>query len=598
MRIRSSVAAGLGLVWAVAAQAQDTREADLAAARAVFERNLAAIANEDAAGYLDCYWTDESLTRNGPGGPSSGYAEWAKSVGGGWPEVFEGADLKLTWLRPSFVYGSYRYRVRFNGAEQTGISERVFLNTESGWKIAVTTAFPDPGGTPPPPLALTGATLIDGTGADPVPGAVVLVRNGVIECAGDCDVPDGVRTVDVSGSWIVPGLIDSHVHFSQSGFADGRPDALDLRARYPYAETERGLREHPERFFRAYLGSGVTTVFDVGGYPWTVALREAHATDLEAPRIRAAGPVVSTIDHWLNLPGERQILYAAGAAAVDEEVAYLATLGVDAVKFWYIPGTRDATVLDSLLYRAGAQARARGLPLIVHATGLHEAKVAVAAGARLLVHGVDDLPVDDAFLAAARDSGVIYCPTLVVRDGYRRLFDEAVRGARPELDDPIGVVDSLTLARTLTLAVSGEFRDDAALRATLERLTESTGRALRTSQANLVRVYAAGVPIALGTDAGNPLTLHGVSVFAELESMQEAGLSPSACLIAATAGAARAAGVADVAGTLEPGKSADLVVLARDPLADIANLRSLTRVMRGGELRPVTEFASRVGGQR
>src|SRR5262249_44188161 len=110
--------------------------------------------------------------------------------------------------------------------------------------------------------ALTGATLIDGTGAPPVPGATVVVRDGKIDCAGkDCKVPKGAAATDLTGSWIAPGLIDAHVHFGQTGWADGRPDAFDVRDRYPYEKVASDLARHPERFLRTQLCSGLTAVF-------------------------------------------------------------------------------------------------------------------------------------------------------------------------------------------------------------------------------------------------------------------------------------------------------------------------------------------------
>jgi imidazolonepropionase-like amidohydrolase len=99
---------------------------------------------------------------------------------------------------------------------------------------------------------------------------------------------------------------------------------------------------------------------------------------------------------------------------------------------------------------------------------------------------------------------------------------------------------------------------------------------------NLRRVHAAGIPLVMGTDAGNPLTLHGPAVYREMEAMAAAGLSPMEVLVASTRNAARAMGREDF-GTLEVGKIADLVVLDRDPLADIANVRSVRLVVRGGE---------------
>ena len=116
----------------------------------------------------------------------------------------------------------------------------------------------------------------------------------------------------------MPGLVDAH----------GRPDALDLRSLYPYEEAERRLREHPERFHRAWLACGVTAVFDVGGYPWTLAMARAAEATTEAPHVAAAGSLLSTVDHWLNLAAERQFIYLADSATAVEGVRYLASLGV------------------------------------------------------------------------------------------------------------------------------------------------------------------------------------------------------------------------------------------------------------------------------
>jgi len=110
--------------------------------------------------------------------------------------------------------------------------------------------------------------------------------------------------------------------------------------------------------------------------------------------------------------------------------------------------------------------------------------------------------------------------------------------------------------------------------------------------ANLKSVSDAGITVAMGTDAGNPLTLHGQSIYAEMEAMQAAGLMPMEVLVAATRGGSRAMGVDKVTGTLEKGKSADLIVVGADPSRDIANLRKLRFVMRAGALYPMAELAA------
>src|SRR5262249_14364312 len=182
--------------------------------------------------------------------------------------------------------------------------------------------------------------------------------------------------------FVVPGLIDTHVHFSQTGWVDGRPDALDLRDEFPYEQVAARLREHPEGFKRAYLASGVTSVFDVGGFAVTVAMAQLAKANTGATHVSAAGPLLSTLDFWLNLPAERQFMYLADSSAAVQGVRYLKSIGAAAVKVWFIvrPGMDFAAMTRNVM-ATGAEAKRQGLPLIVHATGLREAKVALQPGA-------------------------------------------------------------------------------------------------------------------------------------------------------------------------------------------------------------------------
>jgi imidazolonepropionase-like amidohydrolase len=447
----------------------------------------------------------------------------------------------------------------------------------------------------PKVLAIVGGTLVDGTGAAPVKDAALLIRDGRIVCAGTraaCPVPAGVDVRDVSGMWVTPGLVDAHVHFGQTGWADGRPDALDVRDRYPYEQVQAGLRAHPERFFRSYLCSGVTAVFDVGGYPWSWDLRARSANDPGAPHVAAAGPLLSTYDFWLNVPGEKQFIYLADEKAARDGVRYLAANAADAVKIWYIPvKTRPVEEMAAVVMAAGDEARKAGLPLIVHATAIHEAKVALKAGAKLLVHSVEDQAVDDEFIALAKANGTIYCPTLTVRDGYVRMFDAFLTRKVPVVDDPNGCVDSVTLAHVAETASLSN--DPAPIQQQLEarRARVAAGKALMAN--NLKRVLTAGIPIAMGTDAGNPLTLPGPSVYAEMEAMQAAGMTPMEVLVASTqTGALTLGTLGKNLGTVQAGKVADLVVVAADPTADVANLRKLRYVVRGGVVHSIGELAA------
>src|SRR5450759_5157576 len=291
---------------------------DVDEARALFEKNLAAIQRRDRAAYLACYLDSERLVRTSPDGQALGFTDFEKQAGTKWPDTLEAADLQLVPVREGIVYGTYRYRVRYGGDEHAGISERLFVKTPKGWKIAVTSAFEAPPGTPPPPRAFTGAFL-------------------------------------------APGLIDAHVRFAQTGWADGRPDAFDVRAKHPYEDVQKDLRARPERFFRSYVCSGVTSVFDVGGYAWSLDLPARAENDTLAPRVRAAGPLLSTIDFWLNLPGERQFIFLKNAEAAKTGVSYLASRGAQAIKVWYV-FTPDLPVeaSEAAVLAAGAEAKKRG----------------------------------------------------------------------------------------------------------------------------------------------------------------------------------------------------------------------------------------------
>ena len=546
-----------------------------------FRGNIAAIHARDRAAYLSHYLHTPALARVGPDGLRQGYEDFANGRDAGWPDTLVATHLRIVPLSPDVAYGVYRYRVVDSSGSARGVSERVFLRTPAGWKVAVTTAFPTPS-IAPPPTALHGATLVDPAAAGPLRDAVVVLRDGRIACAGSraaCPVPADADSVNAAGKWIIPGLIDTHVHFSQTGWVDGRPDALDLRDRYPYEQVEAELHARPDRFYRSYLCSGVTSVFDVGGYPWTLELQQGTARSTTAPRVVAAGPLLSTIDFWLNLPDQRQFIYMADEATVRAAVRAHKAWGAAAIKVWYImpPQPPDTARMSALVHAAGDEARKVGLPLIVHATGLWEAKDAVRAGARVLVHSVWSGPVDEEFLTLAQRRGTIYVPTLTVPDGYRQV---AARRFDGDLQ-PLACVDPAT--RSKALATDTVARAQRLSSAVVTERASRTARNLAQGLANLKRVHDAAIPVALGTDAGNPLTLHGASVFMELEAMQSAGLTPADVLLAATRTAGLASGL-DSTGTLAAGSVADLVVLDADPLADIRNVRRIALVVRRGEI--------------
>jgi imidazolonepropionase-like amidohydrolase len=203
------------------------------------------------------------------------------------------------------------------------------------------------------------------------------------------------------------------------------------------------------------------------------------------------------------------------------------------------------------------------------------------------VHSVGDVPVDHEFLRLARRNRTIYCPTLTVLDGYGRLRAAALEKTPPAVDDPNGCVDSETLAH---VAESARLEIEADDPAAAERRRERMATFNRVAPANLIAVRDAGIPIAMGTDAGNPLTLHGPSVYAEMEAMQAAGMTPMEVLVASTRTGALALNRPEEFGTVEKGRQADLLVLAADPTRDVKNFRQLRYVVMGGVVRAQKEL--------
>ena len=137
-----------------------------------------------------------------------------------------------------------------------------------------------------PLIAYRGATLIDGTGADPVEGSTVLVRGSRIVAAGAAvDVPAETRIVDVSGSWISPGLIDAHIHFMTSGRSYTRPGMIDLRDVMPYDKEIEWIEEHIPDTLRSMLCAGVTGGVSMGGPIIEYQAREQARGMPDAPTV-------------------------------------------------------------------------------------------------------------------------------------------------------------------------------------------------------------------------------------------------------------------------------------------------------------------------
>ena len=434
-------------------------------------------------------------------------------------------------------------------------------------------------------LAIVGATVVhperEGAAAVERGATILLAGNRIIAVGAGLSVPAAAQVIEARGKWVIPGLVDSHVHFFQSGNLYTRPDAADFSSVVPYRdETARNKARLPATF-RAWLASGVTSVADVGGPFWNFTVRDAAAMSAAAPRMAVAGPLISMVDRTKLDLGDPPIIKTISPAAARALIKRQLPYKPDFIKVWYIHQKGDDMKAQEAIVRAAAaEAHAAGIRLAVHATELAVAKSALRAGADILVHSVVDAPVDDEFIALARSRKAIYCPTLFVMSSYamalsnqwvatdaeRRLADPEVLNAMRDLD---------RIPRGKVPARVAQLMDKPPSLAPAPVMLE-----------NLRKVWGAGITVAMGTDAGNIGALHGPAVFREMELMVQAGLTPLQVLRSATVNGARMMGLERDAGTIAPGRLADLVVLDADPLADIGNTSRIHRVVKDGRVVP------------
>jgi imidazolonepropionase-like amidohydrolase len=431
-------------------------------------------------------------------------------------------------------------------------------------------------------LAIVGVTVVnpERDGADAtMADATVIVSGNRISAVGpraSTPVPSGATRIDGKGRWLIPGLIDGHVHFFQSGNLYTRPDGADFNAVVPYAQEVSRNKARLAATFKVWLASGVTSVIDIGGPFWNFDMRDIADKTSAAPRVEVAGPLISMVDRVKLDLGDPPIIKIESPEAARALVARELERKPDFIKVWFIhqPGD-DLAKQEAIVKAAGDAAHDAHLRLAVHATELDVAKASLRAGADYLVHSVFDDPIDDEFIALMRKNHALLCPTLFVRNGYAYALSNRWQATAEEqrLADPQILFTMHDLDKMPKDKIPPRI---AKLIADAPPIKAPT-----VSEQNLKKLWDAGIPIVMGTDAGNIGTLHGPSVFREMALMRDAGLTPLQVLRSATTNGAKAMGRDDL-GAIAPGKLADLVLLDADPLADVANLSHAERVIKDG----------------
>ncbi|MBL0356657.1 MAG: amidohydrolase family protein [Chitinophagaceae bacterium] len=415
-------------------------------------------------------------------------------------------------------------------------------------------------------------------------GITVAVEGSTIKQVGKYNpkfkIPDSSIVIDGSGKYLMPGMVDGHIHFFQSGGLYTRPDALNLGKFYAYEKDQQWIKDNQNDLMRRYLACGITTVIDVGGPFSNYEIKKNNAANLLAPNAYVTGPLISTYLPPNLDEKDPPIIKVNNEEEARELVRRQSPYHPDFIKIWYIvlPGQPAEKTLP-IVKATIDESHKHNLKVAVHATEYETAKLAVEAGCDILVHSVDDKILDPAFLQLLKNKNVTYIPTAIVMSKYMEVFTQQHRLTMHDFiyANPF-MLGTLSDLQHLPATEPGmEFKKNR------ERL-KIPSKEDSTMLQNLKLVTDAGINVVTGTDAGNIGTQHASSYYIELLAMQQAGMSNAQILKAATINAAKGFGKEAAIGSIEKGKWANLLLLNKNPLDSLQFINDIDYVINRGQL--------------
>lgn len=412
---------------------------------------------------------------------------------------------------------------------------------------------------------LRGFTLIDGTGAAAAPNSAMIIDAGRITWIGSASklkAPAGAEVVDLTGRFVMPGMIDLHGHL-------GVTSGMSL-------DTKSYSRQTIEHDLKTYASYGVTTMLSLGLDSDAVfEVRDQQRGSRPAmARVYTAGQgfvYKEGIGGGISFPGINTPVFST-VADVEPAVAEQARKHVDVIKFWTDDNLGKAKRMPFDIGKAIIDSAHRhGVRVVAHVYYLEDAKRLSEFGIDGLAHIVRDQPVDQELINSMKRHNAWQVASTLSREVS--LF---VYAKTPDfVTDPFftrGV--TADVIKTLN---SPEYQQKTASDPNLEKYRQ----ALAMGKRNLKALADGGVRYGMGTDTGVPGRFQGYFEHLELQQMVEAGLTPMQVIVAATKSGAEFLKAADL-GTLQRGKWADLIVLEKNPLDDIKNTHTVQSVYIAG----------------
>ena len=378
------------------------------------------------------------------------------------------------------------------------------------------------------PVAITDAVIFDATGRAPYSGTVIIRNGRIAEVGPNARVPSNATIIRAKGKALLPGIFDVHTHWSPTGTPGNIPQIANR-----------------------YVANGVTTVNDFHQQPESFAPRRAWLARLVTPHVNFVARMSTPGGHGADWGDTNTTKWVASADSARREVDALQPYGPDFIKVFadgwrYGTQPEETSMNFETLHALVDEAHKYHERVLTHTVTVERGKIAARAGVDVIAHSLQDRVIDAEGISLIKAAGTFYAPTLAIYEP-------------PKAGQPAPANS-----------------DDSAVR---QRL-----RKWEFAKTNLKALFDAGVPIVLGTDSGIGDAPHGDSTLREIELLVDAGLSPTAALLAGTSNSALALGLLSDRGTIESGKRADIVLIDGTPWKNISDVRKVDRVFIDGKL--------------